>query len=107
MKLSCSCNIPVLTRGIGTGMAGMVLAVPIFQRAQSNILAHYVHTIISVELSTEANTSASHGSVVMIPNKFHFPKTFLLSKRFFRLTLGSKNEKVRALILQTVTPYKK
>ena len=32
---------------------------------------YFQHHVISMELPTEANTSASHDSVVMIPNKFH------------------------------------
>ena len=54
---------------------------------------------LSKELLTEANTSASHDSVVIIPNKFHSPKTFLLSKYSFGL---AKNIKVRVLILQAI-----
>ena len=42
-----------------------------------------------MEMLTAASTSAFHDSVVMIPNKFHSPKTFLLSRCLF----GSKNEK--------------
>ena len=42
-----------------------------------------------MELSIAASTSASHNSVVIIPNKFHPPKSLLLPKRSF----GSKNEK--------------
>ena len=48
-----------------------------------------------MELSIEANTSASHDSVVMIPNKFYYPKTFLLPKRLF----GSNDEEVSVLIM--------
>ena len=33
-----------------------------------------------MKLSTEANASVSHDFVVMIPNKFHSSKTFLLRK---------------------------
>ena len=57
-----------------------------------------------MELSKEANTSASHDSVVM---NFTTPKTFLLLKCSFGLTFGSKSIKVRALILQAITPCKK
>ena len=57
-----------------------------------------------MELSTEANTSASHNSVVM---NFTTPKMFLLLKCSFGLTFGSKSIKVRALILQAITPCKK
>ena len=42
-----------------------------------------------MELSIAASFSASHNSVVMIPNKFHPPKSLLLPKRSF----GSKNKK--------------
>ena len=52
-----------------------------------------------MELSTEVNTSASHDTVVIIPNKSHSPKMFLLLKHSFRLSI---NEKVRALILQVI-----
>ena len=42
-----------------------------------------------MELWIVASTSVSHDSVVMIPNKFHPPESFLLPKCSF----GSKNEK--------------
>ena len=60
-----------------------------------------------MELSMEANTSACYDSVVMIWNKFSSPKAFLILKHLFWLTFESKNEKVKALILQTITPWKK
>ena len=41
-----------------------------------------------MEISMAASPSASHDSVVMIPNKFHSPKMFLLLKCSF----GSKDE---------------
>ena len=59
-----------------------------------------------MELSMEANTSASHDSLVMIPNKFYLPKTFLIFMCSFGLAFESKNEKVRGLILQAIIPYK-
>ena len=38
-----------------------------------------------MELLIEANTSATHDFVVMIPNKFHFPNIVLLPKHLFGL----------------------
>ena len=58
---------------------------------------------LSKDLLTNANTSASHNSVVIISNKFHSLKTFLLSKHSFGF---AKNKKVRVLILQAITHCK-
>ena len=65
----------------------MALAGPIFQRAESKISAHYVHTIIIFSalhaldpneaiMVWNCNTSAFYNSVVMFPNKFHSPRCF-------------------------------
>ena len=42
-------------RGVRTGMAGTALTGPIFQRAQSKILALYMHTIIIFSASYDPN----------------------------------------------------
>ena len=46
-----------------------------------------------MELSTEANTSASHGSVVMIPNKFHFPQDVFTFKALVQTHIWIKKQK--------------
>ena len=59
-----------------------------------------------MELSMMTGISTSYDPVVMIPNKFHSPKTYLLPKCSF----GSENKKRslawRALILQVIIPHK-
>ena len=106
---------------IGTGTAGMALAGPIFQWAESKISAHYVHTIIIFS----ALHALDPNEAIMVWNYQrrltlvlfiillwcfqinYIPQDVFTFKVLIQIRIWIKKQKVRVFILQVMTPGQK